>query len=102
MIGTSLCTRTPQWPLSRTASISSNDTERTRSAATAAKVAGVNAADEADHQGKVAMAAYFIAERRGFEPGHELDDWLAAEAAIDNAAAVVLKPIQLSPVGSAT
>jgi hypothetical protein len=28
-------------------------------------------------------AAYFKAERRGFAPGHELDDWLAAEAEID-------------------
>jgi hypothetical protein len=25
------------------------------------------------------MAAYFLAERRSFEPGRELDDWLAAE-----------------------
>lgn len=30
----------------------------------------------------IRLAAYFIAERRGFEPGHELDDWLAAEALI--------------------
>lgn len=28
-------------------------------------------------------AAYYLAEKRGFAPGHELDDWLAAEAAID-------------------
>jgi hypothetical protein len=27
----------------------------------------------------IATAAYFCAERRGFEPGHELEDWLAAE-----------------------
>jgi hypothetical protein len=33
-----------------------------------------------DRQVQVALAAYFIAEKRGFEPGHELDDWLAAEA----------------------
>jgi len=26
-----------------------------------------------------AEAAYFLAERRGFAPGHELDDWLVAE-----------------------
>jgi hypothetical protein len=32
-----------------------------------------------DHQATIALAAYFIAEKRGFEPGHELDDWLAAE-----------------------
>lgn len=28
---------------------------------------------------QVAVAAYFKAEARGFEPGHELEDWLAAE-----------------------
>ena len=27
----------------------------------------------------IARAAYFLAEARGFAPGHELDDWLAAE-----------------------
>jgi hypothetical protein len=31
----------------------------------------------------IAEAAYYIAERRGFEPGAELDDWLAAEGEID-------------------
>ena len=30
----------------------------------------------------IGEAAYYIAEQRGFEPGHELDDWLAAEAQI--------------------
>lgn len=39
----------------------------------------------ADHQAKIASAAYFIAEKRGFEPGHELDDWLAAEAELAQA-----------------
>ncbi|KPK15527.1 MAG: hypothetical protein AMJ62_08955 [Myxococcales bacterium SG8_38] len=28
---------------------------------------------------RVAIAAYFLAERRAFAPNHELDDWLAAE-----------------------
>jgi len=28
----------------------------------------------------IAEAAYYRAERRGFEPGYEIDDWLAAEA----------------------
>jgi len=37
----------------------------------------------------VAQAAYYIAEQRGFEPGHEIDDWLQAEAQIyDQLAAV--------------
>ena len=30
----------------------------------------------------IATAAYRRAEQRGFEPGHELDDWVAAEAEI--------------------
>lgn len=35
---------------------------------------------------QIAQAAYFRAERRGFQRGHELDDWLAAESEIDTAA----------------
>lgn len=31
----------------------------------------------------IAAEAYFCAERRGFAPGCELDDWLAAEAIVD-------------------
>ena len=31
----------------------------------------------------IAVEAYFLAERRGFTPGCELDDWLAAEAVIE-------------------
>jgi len=31
----------------------------------------------------VAAEAYFLAERRGFAAGHELEDWLATEAAVD-------------------
>ena len=32
----------------------------------------------------VAAEAYFRAERRGFAAGNELDDWVAAEAAVDS------------------
>jgi|HigsolmetaAR202D_1030399.scaffolds.fasta_scaffold00204_18 hypothetical protein len=38
-------------------------------------------ADERLHAA-IAEAAYYRAEKRGFEPGHELDDWLAAEMEI--------------------
>jgi hypothetical protein len=31
----------------------------------------------------IAQAAYLIAERRGFNPGHELDDWYVAAREID-------------------
>jgi hypothetical protein len=32
-----------------------------------------------DRERRIRVAAYFKAERRGFAPGHELDDWLAAQ-----------------------
>ncbi len=32
-----------------------------------------------DHDAKVAELAFYKAESRGFEPGHELEDWLEAE-----------------------
>jgi len=33
-----------------------------------------------DLQQTIAVAAYYLAERRNFEPGHELQDWLDAKA----------------------
>ena len=33
----------------------------------------------------ISEAAYYLAEHRGFEAGHELDDWLVAETQIDAA-----------------
>ncbi|MFL6548589.1 MAG: DUF2934 domain-containing protein [Povalibacter sp.] len=35
-----------------------------------------------DLSGQIEVAAYFIAAQRNFTPGHELDDWLAAEHAV--------------------
>jgi hypothetical protein len=36
-----------------------------------------------DRHHRIQVAAYFLAERRGFASGHELDDWLEAEDAIE-------------------
>ena len=36
-----------------------------------------------DRQAMIAEAAFFIAESRGFAPGQEFDDWLAAERMIE-------------------
>lgn len=36
--------------------------------------------NEAQHFSRIATAAYYKAEARGFMPGRELDDWLEAEA----------------------
>jgi len=74
-----------------------------RQAGAAGNVAVVNAGEDtdADHQIKIAMAAYFMAERRGFEPGHELEDWVAAEAEIANTETPsALKSIQSAPPGA--
>ncbi|HEY4646900.1 MAG TPA: DUF2934 domain-containing protein [Steroidobacteraceae bacterium] len=38
-----------------------------------------------DRDDMIATAAYFRAQKRNFETGHELEDWLAAEAEIDAA-----------------
>ena len=42
----------------------------------------------------VREAAYFRAERRGFSPGRELDDWIAAEREVDQ----VLVAAKVAPV----
>jgi len=36
-----------------------------------------------ERRNMIARAAYFRAERRDFLPGHELEDWLAAETDVD-------------------
>ena len=38
-------------------------------------------ADE-ERRRRIAVAAYYRAERRGFAPGCEMDDWIEAEAEI--------------------
>ena len=43
----------------------------------------------------ISQSAYFRSAHRGFESGHEVDDWLAAESEIDAAVARG----ELSPLG---
>ena len=38
----------------------------------------------ADRKQRIATLAYERAESRGFAPGHELEDWLAAEREVDD------------------
>ena len=61
--------------------------------------AGTVTAGDADRQAMVAMAAYFRAQKRGFAPGYEVEDWVAAEAEIAELAAPapVTKPRVRSP-----
>jgi hypothetical protein len=41
----------------------------------------------AQRQAMIAETAYFLAESRGFEAGHDLEDWLAAEREVDQCSA---------------
>jgi hypothetical protein len=44
---------------------------------------GIESSDALQRVTNIATAAYFKAEERGFAPGGELDDWLAAETEFD-------------------
>lgn len=57
---------------------------RTRkTAASPQKVAPPVFVDPEQRAALIAEAAYFRAQRRGFAPGGEVEDWLAAEAEVD-------------------
>jgi hypothetical protein len=43
----------------------------------------LTAIDPATRRQMVAAEAYFLAERRGFAAGNEVEDWVAAEVAVD-------------------
>jgi len=38
---------------------------------------------ESERRSMIETAAYLRAERRNFQPGHEMDDWAAAEAEVN-------------------
>jgi hypothetical protein len=42
----------------------------------------MDALSEQQRRELVAVTAYYVAESRGFEPGHEYEDWIAAEALV--------------------
>ncbi|HZT04046.1 MAG TPA: DUF2934 domain-containing protein, partial [Steroidobacteraceae bacterium] len=55
-------------------------------AASTAPVSGATPAitvSEDTRRAMISQAAYLRAERRGFTPGSEVEDWLAAEAEVD-------------------
>ena len=49
----------------------------------ASQVAPNRPLDAKARQAMIAEAAYYRAEKRGFAPGRDLDDWLEAEAVIE-------------------
>jgi len=58
-------------------------TPRAKKPSAAAKAPTAVAVSEDVRRGMIAEGAYLRAERRGFAPGHEEQDWLAAEAEVD-------------------
>jgi hypothetical protein len=56
---------------------------RRKAAAAAAPVVQPPFVDPQQRAALIARAAYFRAMQRGFGPGHEMADWLAAEAEVD-------------------
>jgi hypothetical protein len=72
----------------RNSTTESNKTTAAKAAGTAARPArhgraAVKDITPVDRQQLIAEAAYYIAERRGFSPGNELEDWLQAEQEVD-------------------
>jgi hypothetical protein len=47
---------------------------------------GTQSTPAVDRRLLIEREAYLRAERRGFEPGHELEDWLAAEHSVGSVA----------------
>jgi hypothetical protein len=58
-------------------------TEVTAVAITVDLPAGSISVTSTERQAKIERAAYFRSQRRGFVPGFEMEDWLAAEAEVD-------------------
>lgn len=56
---------------------------RRRAAAPAAAANPPKFVDPTQRSALIARAAYFRSQSRGFAPGHEMADWLAAEAEVD-------------------
>lgn len=57
--------------------------KRGSAAETAPEAVRPNFVDPQQRAALISQAAYFRAMRRGFEPGHELSDWLTAEIEVD-------------------
>ena len=66
-------------PAAKKAAATSKTTSRKPAAAVPPSVAKPSATER---EALVRTAAYYRAERRGFAPGYEWEDWLAAEAEV--------------------
>jgi len=61
------------------------------------KLGSILTIDSDRRHSMIAEAAYYSSARRSFAPGHECDDWLAAEKEIDAALGLRKAPTLLTP-----
>jgi hypothetical protein len=64
-------------------SITQSPTKFAKRARPATQPAEPESTRSARREQHITEAAYYRAEKRGFEAGHELEDWMAAEQEID-------------------
>lgn len=64
----------------RPAAAKSPTADKPKASTAAKRTKAGTAPPVADRRAWIATAAYFRAERRGFTPGREVEDWLEAEA----------------------
>lgn len=74
-------THRPKRSATKAAPAAGDQPERASSAASVVSVS----LSAIDRDAMIATSAYFRAQGRNFEAGHELEDWLAAESEIDAA-----------------
>ncbi len=53
-------------------------------------------ASEGERRAMIERAAYLRAERRNFETGHEVEDWLAAEAEVETSLSYARKLVGIT------
>jgi hypothetical protein len=58
--------------------------KNTRKSAPILDVESNQESNSLDNITRIAISAYYKSEARGYEPGHELQDWLEAEAEVPN------------------
>ncbi|BAV33296.1 hypothetical protein SCL_0980 [Sulfuricaulis limicola] len=66
-----------------TEKLSSSRQAASGSAVKAGRRSGINSVSTEERERMIAVKAYYCAERRGFAPGHELEDWCEAEMEIN-------------------
>lgn len=70
-------------PAVKAATVAKATPKKASAKATVARAKKPKAVPAEQRRNYIEMAAYYIAERRGFAPGNPLEDWVQAEAEID-------------------